>query len=87
MDRAEVEKIFSSAEGRGEKIIAFYHSHTDNEAYFSDIDKEAQTILGEPEFPETIQVVISVIGRKICGIKCFKWDKDNGDFVAIEKCD
>jgi proteasome lid subunit RPN8/RPN11 len=87
MDRDEVEKIFASAELRGEKIIAFYHSHTNNEAYFSDIDKEAQTILGEPEFPETIQVVISVIRRRICGMKWFKWDKDDEDFVPIEEYD
>src|SRR5512134_1539721 len=60
MDREEVERIMRDAAGRGESVIAFYHSHIDCGAYFSSMDKEVQTVFGEPEFPDAVHVVVSV---------------------------
>jgi proteasome lid subunit RPN8/RPN11 len=82
MDRKEAERIFSSAKEQGKGVIAFYHSHTDHEAYFSETDKEAQTVFGEPEFPEALHIVISVKDRKIKDLKCFKWDRNKRDFIT-----
>ncbi len=81
IERSEAERIFSLAKEQGREVIAFYHSHADNEAYFSVTDVEAQTVFGEPEFPEALHIVISVIGRKIHDIKYFKWDRDKKGFV------
>ncbi len=81
IDRSEAEKIFSEARNRGEDVIAFYHSHIDCEAFFSQTDKEAQTVFGEPEFPDSIHMVISVRNREIHDIKYFLWDKDRKDFI------
>jgi proteasome lid subunit RPN8/RPN11 len=81
IERNEAEKIFAEAKEQGKSVIAFYHSHVEHDAYFSDMDKEAQSVFGEPEFPEALQVVISVKDRKINGIKHFKWDKDKKDFM------
>ncbi len=83
IDRNEAEKIFSFAKEQGKEVIAFYHSHADHEAYFSKMDREAQTVFGEPEFPEAIQLVISVRDRKIKDIKCFRWDREKKDFLSI----
>lgn len=83
IDRAEVKKIYAEAKENGKDIIAFYHSHIDGDAYFSATDKEAQTVFGEPEFPDAIQIVVAVIRKNICGLKAFKWDRDKKDFVAL----
>jgi proteasome lid subunit RPN8/RPN11 len=83
IDRAEAEVIFAEAKEKKEEIIAFFHSHIEHDAYFSDIDVAAQTVFGEPEFPNALHVVVSVKKRKISDIKCYKWDKTSGDFVTV----
>ncbi len=80
IDRSEAERIFAEVKKRGEDVLAFYHSHTDHDAYFSVEDVDAQTVFGEPEFPEALHIVISVRTRKIYDIKYFKWDKNNKYF-------
>ena len=84
IDRKEAEKIYAQAKKNKEDILAFYHSHTNIDAYFSDMDKEVQIIFGEPEFPNAVHIVISVRAKKVCDIKCFKWDRDKKDFIFIE---
>src|SRR5574342_413130 len=51
IDRNEMERIFADAAARGERVLAFYHSHIDCGAYFSQMDKDVLTVFGEPEFP------------------------------------
>ena len=84
IDRKEAGKIYAEAKKNKEDILAFYHSHTDLDAYFSDTDKEVQIVFGEPEFPEAVHIVISVRARKVSDIKCFKWDRDKKDFIFVE---
>ena len=84
IDRSEAEKIFSDAKASGEEIIAFYHSHPDHDAYFSETDKEVQTILGEPEFPDALHIVISVKDGKFDHIKSFLWDRAKLDFISVD---
>ncbi len=81
IERSEAESIFTRADEKGEGIIAFYHSHVDHEAYFSEMDKEVQTVFGEPEFPQAIHIVVSVRDRKIKEKKYFIWDGDKKDFI------
>jgi proteasome lid subunit RPN8/RPN11 len=87
IDRIEAERIFASLKKNQEDIIAFFHSHIEHDAYFSDIDVAAQTVFGEPEFPNALQIVISVKKRKISDMKCFKWDKASGDFITVVSFD
>ncbi len=84
IDRTAADKIYSSAKEKGEEVIAFYHSHIDCDAYFSQTDKDAQVVFGEPEFPEALQVVVSAIKKEICGLKVFKWDGEKKSFDTIE---
>ncbi len=84
IDRKEAEQIFSDAKARGEEVIAFYHSHTDHDAYFSETDKEVQTIFGEPEFPGALHIVISVKDGKFAHIKSFLWDMVKLDFIPVD---
>lgn len=84
VEREKADKIFKSAKSAGEAIVAFYHSHPDHDAYFSEEDKEAQTVFGEPEFPDALQVVISVKLGMVNGMKCFMWNGKTGDFEEVK---
>ncbi|MBI4697374.1 MAG: M67 family metallopeptidase [Nitrospirae bacterium] len=81
IDRKEIADIVSLAKQKGEGIIAFYHSHPEHDPYFSQDDKDAQTVFGEPEWPDTFQVVVSVKAGKIHDMKCYKWDREKKDFI------
>jgi proteasome lid subunit RPN8/RPN11 len=83
IDRGEADEIITSTKAKGRDIIAFYHSHTDHEAYFSVTDVEAQTALGEPEFPDALHIVVSVRNRKIHDVICFQWDRGKEDFFGV----
>jgi proteasome lid subunit RPN8/RPN11 len=84
VDRNEVERIIGEAADKGESILAFYHSHIDCGAYFSPMDKEVQTVFGEPEFPDAVHVVVSVQQGAIHEIKGYLWDGRKEDFVEVE---
>lgn len=83
IDRKEMEKIIALSKNRGEDVAGFYHSHIDCEAFFSETDNEAQTVFGEPEFPEALQLVISVKAGEIKDLKGFKWDRQKKSFVPV----
>jgi proteasome lid subunit RPN8/RPN11 len=84
IDRGEMERIFRDAAAKGESVLAFYHSHIDCGAYFSNMDKEVQTVFGEPEFPEAVHVVVSVRDRAVKEFIGYLWDGARQDFVAVE---
>lgn len=82
IDRNEMERIFAEAAAAGEQVVALYHSHIDCDAYFSRMDREVQTVFGEPEFPEAMQVVVSVQQGEVREIKGFRWVKENQYFES-----
>jgi len=84
IDRREAERIYATAREKGEAILAFYHSHIDCDAYFSETDVAAQTVFGEPEFPDAIHIVVSVVKGEVRGVRCYKWDKDRRDFITLD---
>jgi proteasome lid subunit RPN8/RPN11 len=83
VDRNEVERIIGEAANRGESVLAFYHSHIDCGAYFSPMDKEVQTVFGEPEFPDAVHIVVSVQQGAIHKIKGYLWDGRKKDFIEV----
>lgn len=83
IERKEFDKVISAAKAKGEDIVAFYHSHPEHEAFFSEEDFAAQTVFGAPEFPDALHIIISVIRGKINDVKCFKWDGDANKFIAL----
>ncbi len=82
IERSEADRIFAEAGRKGEDVLAFYHSHTDHDAYFSETDREVQTIFGEPEYPDALHLVVSVKEGKTERIKTFRWDRAKKDFVS-----
>lgn len=78
----EAAPVLAAAE-RGElELRSFYHSHPDHDAYFSDEDKRAAMAWDEPLYPNAGQVVVSIYGGQVKGMKAFAWNGD--DFVDAE---
>jgi proteasome lid subunit RPN8/RPN11 len=83
MDPLELESVLSQAEANGQKLKAFYHSHPDHDAYFSEEDKAFASPFGEPTFPEAAQIVISIYNRAVKVIRAFAWSPARKDFAEI----
>jgi len=83
MDPQELERIINEAEREGSKLVAFYHSHPQHEAYFSEEDKAFASPFGEPTFPAAAQIVISVYDRRVKRLAAFVWSEEKKDFVEI----
>jgi adenylyltransferase/sulfurtransferase len=83
IDLKELEGAIDQAERSGAKLKAFYHSHPDCDAYFSDEDKAFASPFGEPTFPGTAQIVVSVYDRAIRDIRGFSWSEHAADFVEM----
>jgi len=83
MDPMELESVIQQAQLSGAKLKAFYHSHPDHEAYFSDEDKAFACPFGEPTFPETAQIVVSIYDRIVKRISAFAWFDEKQDFVEV----
>jgi proteasome lid subunit RPN8/RPN11 len=71
----------NAAEASGGRLKAFYHSHPNHEAYFSEEDKAGATPFGEPTYPEAAQVVISIFNRSVKRVRAYMWDPERKDFV------
>ncbi|HWO41909.1 MAG TPA: M67 family metallopeptidase [Candidatus Eisenbacteria bacterium] len=83
MDPQELERTINEAERQGSRLVAFYHSHPQHEAYFSEEDKAFASPFGEPTFPGAAQLVISVYDRRVKRLAAFLWSEQAKDFVEI----
>jgi proteasome lid subunit RPN8/RPN11 len=83
MDPKELEATIDEATVAGARIKAFYHSHPGHEAYFSEEDKAFAMPFGEPTFPETAQIVISIYDRAVKRICAYAWADGKNDFGEI----
>ena len=63
------------------QIKAFYHSHPNHDAYFSEKDKADAMVWDEPAYPGATYLVISVYGTEIRAVKAFAWNETVEDFV------
>lgn len=64
-------------------IKAFYHSHPNHEAYFSEKDKSDALIWDEPAYPGVAYLVISIYEDAINTIKAFAWDSIKSDYTEV----
>jgi proteasome lid subunit RPN8/RPN11 len=83
MDPVELENVINNAQTGGARLKAFYHSHPNHDAYFSDEDKAFASPFGEPTFPGTAQIVVSIYDRVIKRIGAFAWSEGKKDFIEI----
>jgi len=83
MDHRALDAVLAEADRTGLSIKAFYHSHPDHDAYFSDEDKAFATPFGEPTFPEAAQVVISVMHGSVANVRVYLWNAATEHFVEV----
>ena len=83
MDIKELEAVMDAAQKKGAKLKAFYHSHPEHEAYFSAEDKAFACPFGEPTFPESAQIVISLYDRRVRRICAYAWSDEQQDFIEV----
>ncbi|MBI5188433.1 MAG: M67 family metallopeptidase [Nitrospirae bacterium] len=76
----EMLAIFNEAEKKGLKIIAFYHSHPEHGAYFSQEDWDMAMFGDEPSYPDAEYIVVSVFQGRIDEAASFKWDENKREF-------
>ena len=83
MDGKELLRILTELDRGKLRLLAFYHSHPDHDAYFSAEDK-TQALGGgeEPSYPAP-HVVLSVHADAVRAAKAFQWDAAARDFVEI----
>ena len=82
IDPFELERILREAKSRGEVLRGIFHSHPDEEAYFSQEDRDAAVPFGDvPSYPEAAHVVLSVREGQVKGAKVFRWDPARRDFL------
>jgi proteasome lid subunit RPN8/RPN11 len=86
MDPSEQLAVLQEIDTRKLKLKAIYHSHPDHEAYFSATDRSQACSFdpGEPDYPETAYIVMSVQGGKFANAAVFVWDGEQKDFVQAE---
>ncbi|HXV81144.1 MAG TPA: M67 family metallopeptidase [Candidatus Binatia bacterium] len=83
MDYKELERVIDEAKRNGAKLKAFYHSHPNHDAYFSAEDKAFASPFGEPTFPGTAQIVVSIYDGAIKEVGAFAWSDQEEDFVQV----
>ena len=83
VDPLELESVIRQSEEKGQTLKAFYHSHPDHDAYFSDEDKAFASPFGEPTYPDAAQIVVSVYNRAVKVMRAFAWSDEKNDFVEV----
>jgi len=86
MEPREHLAVLKEIDERGLALRAVYHSHPDHDAYFSATDRAQACSFdpGEPDYPETVYIVISVRAGKFARAAAFRWDPARKDFVETE---
>ncbi len=83
MDPLELETVLQQSEVKNQKLKAFYHSHPDHDAYFSEEDKAFASPFGEPTYPDAAQIVVSIYNRAVKVIRAFAWTPAKKDFTEV----
>jgi [CysO sulfur-carrier protein]-S-L-cysteine hydrolase len=86
MDPREHLAVMRELDERKLALRIVYHSHPDHDAYFSPTDRRQACSFdpGEPDYPETSYVVMSVMAGRFRRAAAFVWDAARKDFVETE---
>ncbi len=82
-DSAELLEALRLARRPGWRLLAFYHSHPDHGAYFSEEDLAQATPFGEPSYPEAAQIVVSVREGTPGELKAYGWSERERSYVEL----
>lgn len=77
----ELLAINRRADTPGERLAVLYHSHPDADAYFSAEDLYFAAPFGEPSYPDTLYMIVSVQAGQARRHGCFAWDAASETYV------
>lgn len=84
MNYEEVAPLLEAAYAGSLRLIAFYHSHPDHDAYFSAEDRAAaEAWLDDPNYAAAKQIVVSVRNGTVVGAQAFAWNEQRREFEPI----
>ena len=85
MDPKEHLTVLNEIDRRKLKLLTVYHSHPDHDAYFSATDRAQACSFdpAEPDYPDTVYLVMSIRGGKFARVAAFGWDAGAKEFVEI----
>ena len=81
MDGKELLAVLNEVDRDGWEVAAFYHSHPDHAAYFSEEDTERALFQGEPLYPDTAYIILGLDAAEVRELKAFRWDAAKKAFV------
>jgi proteasome lid subunit RPN8/RPN11 len=81
MDGKELLDVLNEVDRDGWAVAAFYHSHPDHAAYFSQEDRDRALFDGEPVYPDTAYLIVALDAAAVRQVKAFRWDGAAGEFV------
>ena len=81
IDPLEMMKIQRFIDDGNRHLAGIYHSHPNEESYFSAEDKHKAMWDDEPMMPDAHYIIASVNNGKIAYSKSFTCDEENEDFV------
>ena len=82
-DPAEMVRVLSEKERAGIPLRAIYHSHPDQDAYFSSTDSTAASPFGEPSYPGAVYLVYSVRSARVVDCKGFDWSTSDNAYAEV----
>ena len=86
MEPREHLAVMNEIDYRRLRLSAVYHSHPDHGAYFSATDRAQACSFdpGEPDYPDTVYIVLSVRAGKFAQAAAFRWDPAAKDFAEAK---
>jgi proteasome lid subunit RPN8/RPN11 len=86
MDPKEHLAVLKEIDARKLRLKAVYHSHPEHDAYFSATDRAQACSFdpGEPDYPDTIHIVLSIRAGKFARAAAFAWDAAAKDFAETQ---
>ena len=81
MHGKELLDVLNEVDRDGWSVAAFYHSHPDHAAYFSQEDTDRALFDGEPVYPDTAYLVIALDAAGVREMNAFHWDAAAAAFV------
>ena len=85
MEPREHLAVMNEVDRRKLALRVVYHSHPDHDAYFSATDRAQACSFdpSEPDYPDTIYIVMSIRSGKFVNAAAFAWDAEKKEFGEI----
>lgn len=85
MEPREHLAVMNEVDRRKLELRVVYHSHPDHDAYFSVTDRAQACSFDptEPDYPDTIYIVMSIRSGKFVRAAAFAWDREKKEFGEI----